>query len=115
MWVKNNQRGEQVKETVEITSKPLPFSRDTTGIIYTDHAKCRMGCRFIDDAEVKEVIMTGDVNYDKIQEDEKGKTYPVEGVTRDKQNVRIVVAPRSEELVIVTVIDLDTDWECNCN
>jgi hypothetical protein len=41
-------------------------------------------------------------------------TYPLEGVTRDKQRVRIVFAPKGQsEVLVVTCIDLDTDWPCS--
>ena len=73
-----------------------------------------MECRHIDEEEVRQVLHEGTINYDKIEEDKKGKTYPLEGITRDGQEVRIVVAPHDDELVIVTVIDLKNEWQCNC-
>jgi hypothetical protein len=92
-----------------------PFNRDATTIIYTKHARCRMECRPIDESEVKEIIRTGKVNYKKMEDGQRGKTYPLEGTTHDNQRVRIVVAPKKDELVVVTVIDLGTDWPCgNC-
>jgi hypothetical protein len=73
-----------------------------------------MECRHIDESEVKEILKEGVINYSKVEEDDKGKTYPLEGTTHDKQHVRIVFAPHSNELVVVTVIDLDTEWPCDC-
>ncbi len=118
IWVKNNQRG-QVKNTTE-TAQTNPsnadgFDRSISHIVYSKHARCRMECRHIDESEVKEILASGTINYNKIEEDAKGKTYPLEGVTHDKQHVRIVFAPHQNELVVVTVIDLDTEWQCNCN
>ena len=118
IWVKNNQRG-QVKNTTE-TAQNNPsnadgFDRSISHIVYSKHARCRMECRHIDESEVKEILVSGTINYNKIEEDAKGKTYPLEGVTHDKQHVRIVFAPHQNELVVVTVIDLDTEWQCNCN
>ena len=74
-----------------------------------------MDCRHIDRSEVKEILEKGVVNYDKIEESTQGKSYPLEGTTHDGQHVRIVFAPHENELVVVTVIDLDREWECNCN
>jgi hypothetical protein len=74
-----------------------------------------MACRHIDESEVMEILQTGELNYSKIESGSRGKTYPLEGITHDRQNVRIVFAPKNDELVVVTVIDLDKDWKCNCN
>ena len=91
------------------------FNRNAHTIIYSRHAHCRMDCRHIDASEVKEILATGHVNNSKMQEDERGKTYPLEGETHDKQHVRIVFAPKgTDTLEVVTCIDLDTEWPCNC-
>lgn len=90
------------------------FNRNAEKIIFSKHAKCRMDCRKIDEAEVSAILKKGTVNLKKIQSDKRGKTYPVEGYTQDKQHVRIVFAPRDEALVVVTVIDLGTEWKCDC-
>ena len=91
------------------------LDRNPDRLFYSKHARCRMDCRHIDESEVHEILKEGVINYDKVEEDVKGKTYPLEGTTHDKQHVRIVFAPHPGELVLVTVIDLDTEWPCNCN
>ena len=130
-FVKKNQRGNRVNkpQTEQVTERitvpaVLPqdkkgeevegFNRNATNIIFSKHAKCRMDCRKIDESEVKEILQNGTINHKKIQNDKRGKTYPVEGFTHDKQHVRIVFAPKDEGLVVVTVIDLDTEWKCDC-
>ncbi|HMK05257.1 MAG TPA: DUF4258 domain-containing protein [Ferruginibacter sp.] len=90
------------------------FNRTAVHIIYSKHARCRMECRHIDESEVKEILEKGEINYSRIEKDEKGKSFPVEGITHDKQRVRIVFAPKKDALVVVTVIDLDRDWSCDC-
>ena len=90
------------------------FNRRTSHIFYSKHARCRMECRHIDESEVKEILETGKVNYDKIESDARGKTYPLEGVTHDRQHVRIVFAPKDDGILVVTCIDLDTEWPCDC-
>lgn len=131
-FVKTNQRGEKAQNPAteqtddritvpavlpadDYVDKAAGFNRNATNIIFSKHAKCRMDCRKIDETEVKEILMSGKINYKKIQSDKRGKTYPVEGYTHDKQFVRIVFAPKGDDvLVVVTVIDLDTDWKCDC-
>ena len=130
-FIKKNQRGEtaqkhRTEQTEDRITVPavLPadekpdevegFNRNTNNIIFSKHAKCRMDCREIDESEVKEILKSGRINYKKIQSDKRGKTYPVEGYTHDKQHVRIVFAPKDDGLVVVTVIDLDTEWKCDC-
>lgn len=91
------------------------FNRHASNILYSKHAKCRMECRHIDEREVKEILDKGTINYNKIESDSRGKTYPLEGVTHDHQHVRIVFAPKGNDAVeVVTCIDLDTDWPCQC-
>ncbi len=130
-YVKSNQRGPSpVKPATEQTDSKITvpailpdaenqekiegFNRNTSHLIFSKHAKCRMDCRKIDESEIKEILKNGKINFKKIQSDKRGKTYPVEGFTHDKQHVRIVFAPKNDALVVVTVIDLDTEWSCDC-
>ena len=74
-----------------------------------------MDCRKIGELEVKEILKNGILNSKKIQSNKRGKTYIIEGYTYDKQLVRIVFAPKgNHSLVVVTVIDLETEWACDC-
>jgi Domain of unknown function (DUF4258) len=81
---------------------------------FTKHARCRMDCRHITQKEVKEIVSKAEVNYNKSDLDAaKGSTYALEGYTsKDKQHIRIIVAPKQKHLSIVTVIDLDEEWAC---
>jgi hypothetical protein len=118
VWVKQHQRGGNKNTNITIpvnTVNANEFDRSISNIVYSKHAKCRMECRHIDESEVKEILKDGTLNYTKIEEDSQGKTYPLEGETHDKQHVRIVFAPHGNELVVVTVIDLDTEWPCDCD
>ena len=84
-------------------------------LIYTKHARCRMDCRKIDEAEVREILEKGRINNAKSEPAGRpDPKYALEGKTRDNQQVRIVFAPTKKGVVVVTVIDLDTDWTCNC-
>ncbi|MBL0144412.1 MAG: DUF4258 domain-containing protein [Chitinophagaceae bacterium] len=131
-YIKKNQRGGKAKATTEQTTKritippvgPSPaenpngrddFNRRYSNLIITKHARCRMACRHIDESEIKEILQNGRVNPAKIEDDPRGKTYPLEGITHDNQRVRIVFAPKpGGEMVVVTCIDLDRDWSCDC-
>ncbi len=46
---------------------------------------------------------------------ERGATYALEGYSNDKQHLRIIFAPEKERMVVVTCIDLDKEWQCDCN
>lgn len=98
-----------------------PLAQDSNEVINlqlplepSKHAACRMDCRSIDMAEIKDVLTKGKLNPAKTRSDNKGITYAFEGVTHDQQKVRIVIAPKSNKNVIVTVIDLDKEWACDC-
>lgn len=115
--VKKNQRGKQTGRITVEAVKDDYFSLRTGNktIVYSKHARCRMDCRHVDESEVKEILETGEINYNKEQDNENGVTLPLEGTTHDGQRVRIVFAPKEKEIVVVTVIDLNKDWPCgNC-
>ena len=117
-YVKKNQRGTFPHQPSTEINIPVTtdegFNRKIHKIIYSRHARCRMNCRHIDESEVMEILQNGKLNYQKIEKGNRGKTFPLEGITHDKQKVRIVFAPKQDELVVVTVIDLDKDWACDC-
>ena len=131
-YVKSHQRGKypvkpatdqtDTKITVPVVLPPSDnpnrdegFNRRTSHIIYSKHARCRMDCRHIDESEIKEILEKGVINYSKIETDARGKTYPLEGVTqRDHQHLRVVFAPKDDGILVVTCIDLDTEWTCDC-
>jgi hypothetical protein len=92
------------------------LNRNPSYISYSKHARCRMGCRHIDESEVKEILHEGTINYNKseLQGDDCHKRYAVEGITHDEQKVRIIFAPCNDEVTVVTVIDLGEEWPCDC-
>ena len=104
---------EKKKQTVN-TTKGL--NRNPSNINYSKHARCRMECRYISETEVKQVLTDGKINYTKseLKGEDCSKKYAVEGLTNDKQHVRIIFAPCQTEVTVVTVIDLDKEWPCSC-
>ena len=117
-WVKSKQRGSNKKKEQRVETQAVSgkFDRNTSELIYSKHARCRMDCRHIDESEVKEILAAGQVNESKIETSAKGTSYPLEGTTHDGQKVRIVFAPKEDgKMVVVTVIDLEKEYECECD
>ena len=105
----------QTNETAPVKQRGL--NRNPSHIKYSKHAKCRMGCRHIDESEVLELLKDGQVNYRKsdLNAEDCRKKYAVEGYSHDNQHLRIIFAPCQDELTVVTVIDLGTEWPCDCD
>lgn len=91
--------------------------RNTKNLVLTKHVRCRMGCREVTLEEIKDVIENGKVNYQKSGMGKKGdSTFALEGMSLDKQHLRVVVAPeKNGSLVVITCIDLEKEWPCHCN
>lgn len=107
---------EKTAEQHEITTQDAPFNRSPGKLIISKHAACRMDCRKIDEREIREILRQGTINWSKSEPQNKpDPKYALEGTTSDNQKVRIVFADSPKGLVVVTVIDLVTDWECACN
>ena len=91
------------------------FDRRTGLLKYSNHAICRMECRKISKQEVQEIMQAGKINYKKSDvKNDRCPRYAVEGTTSDEQRVRIVFAQCNDSTVVVTVIDLETDYVCDC-
>jgi Domain of unknown function (DUF4258) len=91
------------------------FDRRVSYLDYSNHAKCRMQCRKISQAEVEEIMQDGTINYKKSDlHNARCPRYALEGVTKDDQKVRIVFAQCDKLTEVVTVIDLNTEWTCDC-
>ena len=108
--------------STEQTSKPplkndAGLNRNETHLILSRHAKCRMECRHITENEIKEILHEGNINYKKSDlQAESGPKYAVEGYLPDHQHLRVIFAPESNAIVVVTCIDLDNEWQCpSCN
>jgi hypothetical protein len=100
------------------TAKQQGLNRQPSVINYSKHARCRMDCRHITQAEVKDILLNGTINYNKSDigsNPDCRKKYAVEGKTNDGQRVRIIFAPCQDEVTVVTVIDLGKEWACDCD
>jgi len=84
-------------------------------LVYTKHARCRMDCRQVDESEVMEILAQNNINPKKSKTSDKPcPSYAYEGISHDKQHLRIVVAKCDKNWKVVTCIDLDTDYSCSC-
>ena len=102
-------------DTSEIVRFP-GLNRNIAHLTLSKHARCRMECRDITEEEIKEILHDGNINYNKSNlNDVEGATYALEGYSYEHQHLRIIFAPKENELVVVTCIDLDKEWQCNCN
>ena len=91
------------------------FDRRISYLEYSKHARCRMDCRHITQAEVQDIMQQGKINYTKSDlQKARCPRYALEGITEDNQKVRIIFAQCNEKTQVVTVIDLDTEWQCHC-
>lgn len=98
------------------TRDRVKFDRSGKNLFFTKHARCRMKCRHITQQEVRDILINGTINYNKSDlTDPRGPTYAVEGMTKDRQKVRIIFAPKQQHMTVVTVIDLEQEYICNCN
>ena len=91
------------------------FDRRVSYLQYSNHARCRMECRHITESEVQETMRDGKINYRKSDvQNARCPRYALEDQTTDGQHVRIVFAQCDNYTEVVTVIDLDTEWTCEC-
>ena len=91
------------------------LNRNSTNIVYTKHAKCRMDCRHITKDEVLDILKNGKVNIQKSDMNDKPcPTYAVEDITDDGDKLRIIFAQCNNEIKVVTAIDLKKEHNCDC-
>ncbi|RAI99397.1 uncharacterized protein DUF4258 [Chitinophaga skermanii] len=96
-------------------TKSTASKKDVPTLKFTKHALCRMACRRISEEEVLDMYMNGKVNPKKSEKN--GKPCPTiarEGYTSDGQHVRIVFGECGGEVKVITCIDLERDWSCEC-
>lgn len=87
-----------------------------SALVYTRHARCRMDCRHISEEDIREVLREGRINEAKSgQEPGKCPTYAIEEDRhKDGVRLRIVFAKCEQETKVVTCIDRDHEYECDC-
>jgi len=99
--VTNDNRNDPASEV----NRDKGFDRRISYLEYSNHAKCRMECRHITQAEVEDIMRNGKINYDKSDlQNARCPRYAVEGDTNDGQHVRMVFAQCNDKTEVVTVI-----------
>lgn len=99
----------------EMVNNDPGFDR-TARLEYTVHARCRMECRHVTEKEVQEIMAQGRIDLAKSNlHDQPCPTYALEGYSHEGQHLRIVFAPCDDATRVVTCIDLDKRWACNCD
>ena len=64
------------------TNRDKGFDRRVSYLEYSNHARCRMQCRKISQAEVEEIMRDGKINYNKSDlQNARCPRYALEGVT----------------------------------
>lgn len=96
----------------ERPSEPVELRYKGKKMRVTKHAKCRMGCRYINEKEIMDVLAQERINPNKTRNDGECPSYAYEGKSNGK-NLRIVVADCPEPR-LVTVIELDAEHKCDC-
>jgi hypothetical protein len=82
---------------------------------FTKHAQCRMACRGITEAEIREVLTEGKINPGKSDpNDAPCPTYAIEDRVKDGQLLRIVFGVCAQKIKVITCIDLEQEHDCDC-
>ena len=107
--------GDRIPDTAYSTDHQSIIDPNTD-LIYTKHARCRMDCRHISEADIREVLREGHINEAKSQQNESPcPTYAIEEDRhKDGVRLRIVFAKCDHETKVVTCIDRDHEYECDC-
>ncbi|WP_217601564.1 DUF4258 domain-containing protein [Chitinophaga sp. GbtcB8] len=109
---KSSTEGPPIPEMVD----DVPEFDRTARLEYTVHARCRMECRHVTEKEVQEIMAQGRIDLAKSNlHDHPCPTYALEGYSHEGQHLRIVFAPCDDATRVVTCIDLDKHWVCNCD
>jgi hypothetical protein len=100
----------------DVVNRNEPINRHEVRLVYTKHARCRMDCRHITEKEIREILEQGDINYRKSEPNSRpDPKYALDGHTVEGQSLRVVFASSDRGLVVITCIDLDNEWQCDCN
>lgn len=84
-------------------------------LIYTNHARCRMGCRFIDRDLVERVYQYGDVNCEKSGPNKGDMRYALELEDDKGEMIRVIIEDEDDKHIVITVIRLRFDDQCDCS
>src|SRR5579885_670277 len=66
-----SKKGISYTDPSQQTNRAEGFNRRVSDLEYTKHAKCRMDCRHITQAEVQEILQNGTINYRKSNQNDR--------------------------------------------
>ena len=98
----------------EAAASPLQAEMLSRPLDVTRHGACRMACRRVDHDEVLAVLRAGRLDPSRTRTDGACPSHAIEGAGTDGHRLRIVFAACADETRVVTAIDLDEDWPCDC-
>lgn len=91
------------------------FDRHPSHLYYTQHALCRMDCRHISQADIKEIMQKGIINFSKSDRNDRPcPTFALQGRTTDGESIRVIFAQCAGETKVVTCYNLEQEFDCSC-
>ena len=110
---RNNNPFDAGKETNKtIQAFKLKGYTDSTQLVFSELATCKMTCLSIDEKEVRTVLRSGLVNVGRSDVASANKTFAVE--YDSGKNLRVVVSPRGYTLLVITVYPIGKKIDCDC-
>jgi uncharacterized DUF497 family protein len=110
---RRNQQEPQEVITQQTTFKLRGYT-DSTQLMFTKNATCKMECLTISEADVRQVLKDGLVNTERSELDQPEKKFAVEGAASESKTLRVVVVPKGNALLLITVIRIDKKENCDC-
>lgn len=98
-------RPAKANNLMELIRKKLDKAKDR----YVDHALRRIKEREVTFPEVRQVLRSGyhEKRKDEFKEEHQAWTYSIRGQTIDKRTLRVAVSFDEDDILVITVIDLD--------
>ena len=110
---KNNNPFEPPVERTKVSQVfKLRGYTDSTQLIFSAMANCKLACLSIDEKDVRRVLKEGLVNVSRSDVASAEKIFAVEYDSGKK--LRVVVTPNGNILIVVTVNPIDKKVECDC-
>lgn len=110
---KNNNPFESPVEKTKVSQVfKLRGYTDSTQLVFSAMANCKMSCLGIDEKEVRTVLKEGLVNVSRSDVTSAEKTFEVEYNSGKK--LRVVVTPKGYLLIVITVNPIEKKIECDC-
>lgn len=91
------------------------FDRNPVQLTFTRHARCRMQCRQIDSAEIREVMAKGIILLNR--SNRQARPCPeiaVQARTATNEYIRVIFAQCRQETRVITCYNLEVNYPCDC-